>query len=255
MQIQRLWWRIAQISCQVELPKPVVISSDVAWRHEARFFPSQHQVYIRTQINPALSLECLLIPETVLCGFLMVPNMFLSHSSFIFYTCPGKSKQTRGSVIPKPVKWAEVQSFDGQVAEKLRKQVQHLQELVKEMQLKLSLVCWVCVCIKICGTRLLMFVECSWALKCSSATLQPAANFVTWCATSNSARYFYWQLGFRTKSSHESSSSWIIYYLVSKLLGLLQKDLVTVKASWKFQTGIFHLMLWDPSTVIWYTYI
>jgi hypothetical protein len=30
MQIQRLWWRIAQISCQVELPKPVVISSDVA---------------------------------------------------------------------------------------------------------------------------------------------------------------------------------------------------------------------------------
>ena len=39
MRIQRLRWRIAQPSCQVELPKPVVISSDIAWRHEARLFP------------------------------------------------------------------------------------------------------------------------------------------------------------------------------------------------------------------------
>ena len=30
MRIQRLRWRIAQPSCQVELPKPVVISSDIA---------------------------------------------------------------------------------------------------------------------------------------------------------------------------------------------------------------------------------
>ena len=66
-------------------------------------------------------------------GAYMLYYMFLSHSSFILYTCPGKSKQTGGSVIPKPVMWAEVRSFDGQVAEKLRKQVQHLQELVKEM--------------------------------------------------------------------------------------------------------------------------
>ena len=49
-------------------------------------------------------------------------------------------------MTPKPVMWAEVQSFDGQVAEKLRKQVQHLQELVKEMsQTELCIrVCWVC---------------------------------------------------------------------------------------------------------------